>query len=304
MVEEGLQKAVFFKKEDGSVWVDLTEEGLDQKIVLRADGTAVYMTQDIGTARQRFKDFPDITGIIYTVGNEQDYHFKVLFQILKKLGYSWSANCHHLSYGMVEIPEGKMKSREGTVVDADDLMDEVISTAKEMTQERGHIDGMDETEKENLYRIIGLGALKYFLLKIDPQKRIMYNPSESVDLNGNTGPFIQYAHARIASLVRKAESIRFPEKPVELQHSEIELIKHLSAYPDIISEAATLYSPALIANYAFDLVKHYNSFYQSVSIFKEEDEDKRNLRLVLSYNVGKVIKSSMKMLGIEVPERM
>lgn len=304
MVEEGLQKAVFFKKEDGSVWVDLTEEGLDQKIVLRADGTAVYMTQDIGTARQRFKDFPDITGIIYTVGNEQDYHFKVLFQILKKLGYSWSANCHHLSYGMVEIPEGKMKSREGTVVDADDLMDEVISTAKEMTQERGHIDGMDETEKENLYRIIGLGALKYFLLKIDPQKRIMYNPSESVDLNGNTGPFIQYAHARIASLARKAESIRFPEKPVELQHSEIELIKHLSAYPDIISEAARLYSPALIANYAFDLVKHYNSFYQSVSIFKEEDEDKRNLRLVLSYNVGKVIKSSMKMLGIEVPERM
>ncbi|MBK9192999.1 MAG: arginine--tRNA ligase [Crocinitomicaceae bacterium] len=304
MVEEGLHKGVFFKKEDGSVWVDLTEEGLDQKIVLRADGTAVYMTQDIGTARQRFKDFPDITGIIYTVGNEQDYHFKVLFQILKKLGYSWSVNCHHLSYGMVEIPEGKMKSREGTVVDADDLMAEVITTAKELTQERGHIDGMDEKEKENLYRIIGLGALKYFLLKIDPQKRIMYNPAESVDLNGNTGPFIQYAHARIASLVRKAEYIQFPEKAVELQQSETELIKHLSSYPDIISEAARLYSPALIANYAFDLVKHYNSFYQSVSIFKEEDEDKRNLRLVLSYNVGKVIKSSMMMLGIEVPERM
>ncbi len=304
MVEEGLHKGVFFKKEDGSVWVDLTEEGLDQKIVLRADGTAVYMTQDIGTARQRFKDFPDITGIIYTVGNEQDYHFKVLFQILKKLGYSWSVNCHHLSYGMVEIPEGKMKSREGTVVDADDLMAEVITTAKELTQERGHIDGMDEKEKENLYRIIGLGALKYFLLKIDPQKRIMYNPAESVDLNGNTGPFIQYAHARIASLVRKAEYIQFPEKAVELQQSETELIKHLSSYPDIISEAARLYSPALIANYAFDLVKHYNSFYQSVSIFKEEDEDKRNLRLVLSYKVGKVIKSSMMMLGIEVPERM
>ncbi|MBL7897465.1 MAG: arginine--tRNA ligase [Crocinitomicaceae bacterium] len=304
MVEEGLQKGVFFRKEDGSVWVDLTDEGLDQKIVLRADGTAVYMTQDIGTARQRFKDFPDITGIIYTVGNEQDYHFKVLFQILKKLGYSWSSNCHHLSYGMVEIPEGKMKSREGTVVDADDLMEDVISTAKEMTQERGHIDGMDEAEKENLYRIIGLGALKYFLLKIDPQKRIMYNPAESVDLNGNTGPFIQYAHARIASLVRKAEQIKFPEKAVELQPSETELIKYLSSYPDVISEAARLYSPALIANYAYDLVKHYNSFYQSVSIFKEEDEDKRNMRLVLSYNVGKVIKSSMKMLGIEVPERM
>lgn len=304
MVEEGLEKGVFYRKPDGSVWVDLTADGLDEKIVLRSDGTAVYMTQDIGTARQRFIDFPDLGGIVYTVGNEQDYHFKVLFLILKKLGYAWASNCFHLSYGMVEIPGGKMKSREGTVVDADDLMDEVIHTAREMTQERGHIDGMEEAEREHLYRIIGLGALKYFLLKIDPQKRILFDPAESVDLNGNTGPFIQYAHARIASLLRKADQIDVPAVGVSLETAERELIKQLAAYPQVIADAASSYSPALIANYVYDLVKCYNSFYQSVSIFKEENKDKRNFRLVLSQQVGKVIKSGMKLLGIEVPERM
>ncbi len=304
MVEEGLAKNVFFKKPDGSVWVDLTDEGLDEKIVLRSDGTAVYMTQDIGTARQRFIDYPKLNGIIYTVGNEQDYHFKVLFLILKKLGYAWAQNCYHLSYGMVDLPSGKMKSREGTVVDADDLMDEVIAKAKEMTQERGHIDGMDETEKENLYRMIGLGGLKYYLLKVDPKKRMLFDPAESVDLNGNTGPFIQYAHARIASLLRKAEKIETADDSVSIEDSERELIKHLAHYPVVVKEAGTEYSPALLANYTYDLVKHYNSFYQSVSIFKEDDLAKRNLRLVLSMNVGKVIKSAMSLLGIEVPERM
>lgn len=304
MVEEGLAKNIFYKKEDGSVWVDLTPDGLDEKIVLRADGTAVYMTQDIGTARQRFLDYPKLNGIIYTVGNEQDYHFKVLFLILKKLGYAWAQNCYHLSYGMVDLPSGKMKSREGTVVDADDLMDEVIAKAKEMTQERGHIDGMDDVEKENLYRTIGLGGLKYYLLKVDPKKRMLFDPAESVDLNGNTGPFIQYAHARIASLLRKAENISDVSENVELESSERELIKHLAHYPVVVKEAGTSYSPALIANYTYDLVKHYNSFYQSVSIFKEEDLAKRNMRLVLSLNVGKVIKSAMSLLGISVPERM
>jgi arginyl-tRNA synthetase len=304
MVEEGLSKNVFFKKPDGSVWVDLTDEGLDEKIVLRSDGTAVYMTQDIGTARQRFIDYPKLNGIIYTVGNEQDYHFKVLFLILKKLGYAWAQNCYHLSYGMVDLPSGKMKSREGTVVDADDLMDEVIAKAKEMTQERGHIDGMDESEKENLYRMIGLGGLKYYLLKVDPKKRMLFDPAESVDLNGNTGPFIQYAHARIASLLRKAEKIESADDSVSIENSERELIKHLAHYPVVVKEAGSEYSPALIANYTYDLVKHYNSFYQSVSIFKEDDLTKRNLRLVLSMNVGKVIKSAMSLLGIQVPERM
>jgi arginyl-tRNA synthetase len=304
MVEEGLAKNVFYKKPDGSVWVDLTEDGLDEKIVLRSDGTAVYMTQDIGTAQQRFKDYPNLNGIIYTVGNEQDYHFKVLFLILKKLGYTWADHCHHLSYGMVEIPDGKMKSREGTVVDADDLMADVIETAKAMTQERGHIDGMDDKEKEELYRIIGLGAVKYFLLKIDPKKRIMYVPAESVDLNGNTGPFIQYAHARIASLIRKAEKLQALDVNVSIEVSERELIKHLGQYPAVVKDAGATFSPALIANYVYDLVKAYNSFYQSVSIFKEEDLAKQNMRLVLSRNVGKIIKSAMALLGIQVPERM
>jgi len=304
IVEEGLTKGVFYKKDDGSVWVNLTDEGLDEKIVLRADGTAVYITQDIGTARQRFTDYPALNGIIYTVGNEQDYHFKVLFLILKKLGYEWAKNCFHLSYGMVDLPSGKMKSREGTVVDADDLMEEVIQKAKEMTQERGHIEGMDDIEKENLYRIIGLGGLKYYLLKVDPKKRMLFDPTESVDLNGNTGPFIQYAHARISSLLRKADKLNPLQTAVELQPTEKELIKHLVEFPIVLEQAAREYSPALIANYSFDLVQRFNSFYQSVSIFKEENLDKQNMRLILSANVGRTIKNAMHLLGIEVPERM
>ena len=300
----GLEKGIFYKKEDGSVWVNLTDEGLDEKIVLRSDGTAVYMTQDIGTARQRFIDYPKLNGIIYTVGNEQDYHFKVLFLILKKLGFDWAKNCFHLSYGMVEIPEGKMKSREGTVVDADDLIDDVIEKAKLITEEKGHIDGMEQEERENLYRIIGLGALKYYLLKIDPKKRILFVPEESVDLNGNTGPFIQYAHARIASLIRKGNNISPIKNDLEILPVERELIKFLTDYTSVVNQSATEYSPALVANYTFDLVKLFNSFYQSVSIFKEYDLAKQNFRLLLSATVGKTIKSSMNLLGIEVPERM
>ena len=304
MVEEGIAKGVFYKKEDGSVWVDLTKEGLDEKIVLRSDGTAVYMTQDIGTARQRFIDFPDLNGIIYTVGNEQDYHFKALFLILEKLGFNWAKNCYHLSYGMVDLPSGKMKSREGTAVDADDLMQEVIDKAREITCERGHIEGMTEDEKQHLYRIIGLGGLKYYLLKVDPKKRMLFDPAESVDLNGNTGPFIQYAHARIASLLRKADYIQMPPSLSEMHIAEKELIKQLVQYPEIIREAGATYSPALIANYAYELVKLFNHFYQSVSIFKEDDEAKKQFRLVLSQQVAGVIRSSMALLGIEVPERM
>lgn len=305
IVEVGLSKGVFFKKSDGSVWVDLTAEGLDEKLVLRSDGTAVYMTQDIGTARQRFIDYPKLNGIIYTVGNEQDYHFKVLFLILKKLGYQWAENCYHLSYGMVDLPSGKMKSREGTVVDADDLMQEVIDKAKAMTQERGHIEGMSEEERENLYRIIGLGGLKYYLLKVDPKKRMLFDPNESVDLNGNTGPFIQYAYARISSLLKKADdTIGEVTSQTNLEPSEVELVKHIVTYPVALKDAAVNYSPALLANYTYDLVKLYNSFYQSVSIMKEEDIQKRNFRLMLSQTVGTTIKSAMHQLGIEVPERM
>jgi len=304
LVEEGLEKGIFFKKEDGSIWIDLTDEGLDEKLVLRADGTAVYMTQDMGTASQRYKDYPSLNGMIYTVGNEQDYHFKVLFLILKKLGYTWANNCYHLSYGMVDLPSGKMKSREGTVVDADDLMTEVVLKAKEMTQERGHIEGMSDVEKENLYKMIGMGGLKYYLLKVDPKKRMMFNPEESVDLNGNTGPFIQYAHARISSLLRKANELKSVDVTTEIHPSEKELIKQLKDYPALIKEAGKNYSPAIIANYTYDLVKLYNSFYQSVSIFREEDQEKVNLRLQLSKQVAQVIKSSMKLLGIDVPERM
>ncbi|MBD3637283.1 MAG: arginine--tRNA ligase [Crocinitomicaceae bacterium] len=304
LVEKGLSEGVFFEKEDGSVWIDLTDEGLDEKLVLRADGTAVYMTQDIGTAWQRFKDYPNLDGIVYTVGNEQDYHFKVLFLILKKLGFKWAENCYHLSYGMVDLPSGKMKSREGTVVDADELIAEVVEKAREATEERGHIEGMSDEEKENLCNMIGLGGLKYYLLKVDPKKRMLFNPEESVDLNGNTGPFIQYAHARISSLMRKADSISPVDTTVDLHESERELIKQMNLYPDTVSEASGTYSPALICNYVYDLVKSYNSFYQSVSIFKEEDPAKMNMRLVLSQNVGKVIKASMWMLGIDVPDRM
>ncbi len=309
LVEAGLEKGIFFKKEDGSVWIDLIKEGLDEKLVLRSDGTAVYMTQDMGTANLRYEDFPKLNGMIYTVGNEQDYHFKVLFLILKKMGYSWAQNCFHLSYGMVELRNsdgevGKMKSREGTVVDADDLMADVVQKAKEMTEERGHIEGMSDLEKENLYNMIGMGGLKYYLLKVDPRKSMAFNPEESVDLNGNTGPFIQYAHARISSLLRKGGDLTKIDSAVELHASEKELIKHLVDYPRLIQEAGRNHSPALIANFTYELVKMYNSFYQSVSIFREEDTAKVNLRLQLSKTVAGIIKSSMSLLGINVPERM
>ncbi|MFZ9028111.1 MAG: arginine--tRNA ligase [Crocinitomicaceae bacterium] len=303
LVLEGLDKGIFFKKEDGSVWIDLSDEGLDEKLVLRSDGTAVYMTQDMGTAVDRYKDYSDLEGIIYTVGNEQDYHFKVLFLILKKLGYRWAENCYHLSYGMVDLPTGKMKSREGTVVDADDLMEDVVDKAKEMTQERGHIEGMSEEEKNNLYELIGLGGLKYYLLKVDPKKRMMFNPEESIELTGNTGPFIQYAHARIRSLISKADGFAIPAS-CELQPEEKELIKLIAEYPATIIEAGASYSPAIIANYTYELVKTYNHFYQSITILAEDDSNKRSLRLGISSNVAKVIKSSMGLLGIQVPERM
>ena len=305
VIAEGITKGVFYKKEDGSVWCDLTDEGLDEKLVLRSDGTAVYMTQDIGTAIQRVKDYSDINGMVYTVGNEQDYHFKVLFLILKKLGFEWAKNLYHLSYGMVDLPSGKMKSREGTVVDADDLMTEMSDTAKEISQELGKLDGYSNKEKNELYKTIGLGALKYFILKVDPKKRILFDPKSSVDFQGNTGPFIQYTYARIQSILRKATFNYSPEvSDVELHIKEKELIKQLELYPDVIEQAATIYSPALIANYTYDLVKEFNSFYQNVSILGESNQTKKILRVQLAQNVAKVIKSSFKLLGIHVPNRM
>ncbi len=303
LIEEGLEKGIFFKKEDHSVWVDLTADGLDEKLLLRGDGTSVYMTQDIGTAIERFKAFPDMEGMVYTVGNEQDYHFKVLFLILQKMGYSWAENCYHLSYGMVDLPSGKMKSREGTVVDADDLIDEVVEKAREMTNERGHIEGMTEEQKEQLFKQIGLGGLKYYLLKVDPKKRMMFNPEESIELTGNTGPFIQYAHARIHSLVARAESIGSFEGAT-LGAEEKEIIKLLSQYPAVIQEAAKELSPALIANFVYELVKAFNHFYQAVPIHIEENLANKNLRLIICINVAKVINSGMSLLGIEVPEKM
>lgn len=304
VVQEGLQKGVFFRKDDGSVWIDLTEDGLDEKLVLRSDGTAVYMTQDIGTAIERYRDFPDLSGIIYTVGNEQDYHFKVLFLILKKLGYSWAEACYHLSYGMVDLPTGKMKSREGTVVDADDLMQEVIDAATESTKERGHIENMSEEERQHLFQTIGLGGLKYYLLKVDPKKRMLFNPEESIDLQGNTGPFIQYAYARIQSLLAKTGKPEV-QSISHLEESELNLIKLLSEFPKVLTDAANNYSPAEIANYAYELVKSYNQFYQSVpSIVNESDAAQKALRVNISYAVGQVVKTSMNLLGIAVPERM
>jgi arginyl-tRNA synthetase len=303
LVLDGLEKGIFFKKVDGSVWIDLSDDGLDEKLVLRSDGTAVYMTQDMGTAVDRYKDYTDLEGIIYTVGNEQDYHFKVLFLILKKLGYDWAENCYHLSYGMVDLPTGKMKSREGTVVDADDLIDDVVEKAKDMTQERGHIEGMSEDEKNALYKNIGLGGLKYYLLKVDPKKRMMFNPEESIELNGNTGPFIQYTHARIRSLISKVEEYTIPAT-CELQPEEKELIKLVAEYPTTVQEAGAGYTPAIIANYTYELVKSYNHFYQSITILGEDDSNKRSLRLGISSNVAKVIKSSMGLLVVQLPERM
>ncbi|NJW54183.1 arginine--tRNA ligase [Salinimicrobium oceani] len=304
VVAEGLEKGVFYRKDDGSVWIDLTDEGLDEKIVLRSDGTAVYMTQDIGTAIQRVQDF-HINGMVYTVGNEQDYHFKVLFLILKKLGYDWAENLYHLSYGMVDLPTGKMKSREGTVVDADDLIEEMTATAKKISEELGKLDGYFEEEREDLYRIIGLGALKYYILKVDPKKRILFNPEESVDFQGNTGPFIQYTYARIQSILRKAD---FDHSETileyELNDKEKQLIKQLELYPETIQLAAENHSPALIANYTYELVKEFNSFYQNVTILGTEDETEKKFRVQLSKAVGEVIKSSFELLGIQVPERM
>lgn len=304
-VQKGLEDGVFFKKEDGSVWIDLSDEGLDEKIVLRSDGTAVYMTQDIGTAIQRFKDF-NINQMVYTVGNEQEYHFKVLFLILKKLGYDWADSLYHLSYGMVDLPSGKMKSREGTVVDADDLIKEMAETAKSISEELGKLDGYSETENEELYRIIGLGALKYYILKVDPKKRILFNPEESVDFQGNTGPFIQYTYARIQSILRKAEFDTSADlsKSFNFHEKEKELIKQVQLFPETIALAAENHSPALIANYTYDLVKSFNSFYQNVQILGIENQDEQVFRVQLSGLVANVIKSGFKLLGIEVPERM
>ena len=309
IVEQGLQKGVFFKKEDGSVWCDLTADGLDEKLVLRADGTSVYITQDMGTAIQRVKDYPDVKGMVYTVGNEQDYHFKVLFLILKKLGYDWASHLYHLSYGMVDLPSGKMKSREGTVVDADDLIAEMEQTAKVISQELGKLDGYTEAQKEDLYHTIGLGALKYYILKVDPKKRILFDPKESIDFQGNTGPFIQYTYARIQSILRKyAETNNSKEvtviQPDTLQEKEKNLLKSITLFPSIVQEAADNYSPAVIANYVYDLVKDFNSFYQNVSILGEEDTNKRYFRVTMSKKIGEIIAESFKMLGIQVPERM
>lgn len=309
IVEQGLQKGVFFKKEDGSVWCDLTADGLDEKLVLRADGTSVYITQDMGTAIQRVKDYPDVKGMVYTVGNEQDYHFKVLFLILKKLGYDWASHLYHLSYGMVDLPSGKMKSREGTVVDADDLIAEMEQTAKVISQELGKLDGYTEAQKEDLYHIIGLGALKYYILKVDPKKRILFDPKESIDFQGNTGPFIQYTYARIQSILRKyAETNNSKEitviQPDALQEKEKNLLKSITLFPSIVQDAADNYSPAVVANYVYDLVKDFNSFYQNVSILGEEDANKRHFRVALSKKIGEIIAESFKMLGIQVPERM
>ena len=304
-IQDGLERGIFYKKEDGSVWIDLTDEGLDEKIVLRSDGTAVYMTQDIGTAIQRITDY-DIDEMVYTVGNEQDYHFKVLFLILKKLGFKWADHLFHLSYGMVDLPSGKMKSREGNVVDADDLIKEMVSTARSISQELGKLEGYDESEKNDLHKMIGLGALKYFILKVDPKKRILFDPKESVDFQGNTGPFIQYTYARIQSILRKAntEADSLDVTNYKFDAKEKSLIKQLNQFPEIIQQAADQYSPALVANYVYDLVKEFNSFYQNISILGADDPVQIEFRVELSRQVGNVIKKSFKVLGIEVPQRM
>lgn len=304
IVEVGLNKGVFYKREDGSVWIDLTAEGLDEKLVLRSDGTSVYITQDLGTAVERFKNNPTLEELTYVVGNEQDYHFKVLFLILKKLDYSWADALHHLSYGMVDLPNGKMKSREGTVVDADDLMQEVYNTAKEISEELGKLEGMSDEEKAELYETIAMGALKYYILKVDPKKRILFDPKESVDFNGNTGPFIQYTFARIQSLLRKESPKEFVANAIELNDAEKEIIRALYDFEDTIEKAATEMSPALIANYVYELVKLFNSFYQNNPILKNEDENVKNFRLYLSKWVANTIQNSLRLLGIGVPERM
>ena len=304
-ISSGLKSGVFYKKDDGSVWCDLTDDGLDEKIVLRADGTAVYMTQDIGTAVQRVKDHADVNTMVYTVGNEQDYHFKVLFLILKKLGFSWSENLFHLSYGMVDLPSGKMKSREGTVVDADDLMKEMTSTAKEISKSLGKLDGISEDEKKNVYRTVGLGALKYYILKVDPKKRILFDPKESVDFQGNTASFIQYSYARIQSILNGINFDLSRDKyDRKLEVKEKDLIKQIDLFPSVISAAASSHNPALVANYVYDLVKSFNSFYQSLPILKSAFEDKKTFRVELSNLVGITIKNALSLLGIGVVNRM
>lgn len=304
IIEEGLEKGVFYTKDDGSVWIDLTNEGLDEKLLLRSDGTAVYMTQDIGTATQRVVDHPQVKGMVYTVGNEQDYHFKVLFLVLKKLGYFWADSLFHLSYGMVDLPSGKMKSREGTVVDADDLIEQMKSTAGSIAAEHGKIEGLDEAQRDILYQKIGLGALKYYILKVDPKKRILFDPEASVDFNGNTGPFIQYAYARIQSLIRKVEGNLELQLDLSLVDKEKEILKHLSTYPVLVKTAGELYSPALVANYLFDLVKLFNSFYQNVSVFGEPNLQLQSLRLLLCQAVARNIASACGLLGITLPDSM
>lgn len=309
-VLKGLDAGVFFKKEDGSIWVDLTSDGLDQKVLLRSDGTSVYMTQDIGTAILRFRDFPKTEGQVYTVGNEQEYHFKVLFLILGKLGYEWAKQCYHLSYGMVDLPTGKMKSREGTVVDADVLMAEMIEEAEKQTRELGKIEGLSDAEANELFEMIGLGALKFFLLKVDPKKRMLFDPNESIQLQGFTGPFIQYTHARIKAILRKAASMNIStqagdlNKVASLEPTEREILFLLATYEQKVQEAANLYSPAVIANYAYELAKTYNQFYQTIPIFNEADQSKLKFRIAMSEVVAHVIKNAMSLLGIHVPERM
>ena len=306
LVDQGLQSGVFFEKDDGSVWIDLTDEGMDQKLVRRGDGTAVYITQDMGTCDMKYQDFP-FDKSVFVVGNEQDYHFKVLFTIMKKLGRSYADGLYHLSYGMVDLPSGKMKSREGTVVDADDLLQEMFDTAEKHTIELGKIEGMSDEEASTLYRTLGLGALKYFLLKVDPKKRMLFDPQESIEFQGHTGPFIQYTHARIAAILRRGRALDIAAsitRGLALHPREADLIFRLSLFPAVIREAGKEYSPAVVANYIFDLAKDYNGFYQEVSIFGEEDKSLVQFRMALSANTAKVIKKGMELLGIEVPERM
>ena len=304
LIDQGLNQSIFYKKEDGSVWIDLTEQGLDEKLLIRSDGTAVYMTQDLGTAFQRFKDNPTMEGMVYTVGNEQDYHFKVLFIILKKLGFSWAGSLHHLSYGMVDLPQGKMKSREGTVVDADDLMNEMTDTAALLSEELGKLEGMSKEAKKGLSQIIGLGALKYFILKVDPKKTILFDPKSSIDFAGNTGPFIQYTYARIQSILRSKAVTHENHKIDSLSSKEKDILKQLLIYPETIQQAAKQYSPALIANYIYDLVKLFNSFYQNISILGGKDLDLESFRISLCNEVGNVIRSGADLFGISMPQRM
>ncbi len=304
-VMKGLENGVFFKKEDGSIWIDLTGEGLDEKVVLRKDGTAMYITQDIGTAMLRFRDYPDASSLVYTVGNEQDYHFKVLFKILKKLGLEQAEKCFHLSYGMVELPEGKMKSREGTVVDADDIMAEMKQVAKEVAEEQGKLEGMSDDEKNHLHHIIGMSALKYFLLRVDPKKNMLFDPKESIDFNGNTGPFIQYGYVRTQAILRKVEGeLSELNYTGELHGTERQLIKHLLDLPAAFDDATNTYNPAVLAAYTYELVREFNSFYQQCAILREPNNELRVFRLALTKQVGEVVKKTMNVLGIEMPERM